>query len=165
VYVDNDPMVISHAQALFTSGPDGACDYVLGDVREVDAVLARAGLTLDLGEPVGVVLSSLLHLIPDDDDPYGIVTRVMDAVGPGSHLVIVHPASDIRPEASTEMATRLNDLVAQKRTYRSQAEVTRFFGGTELVPPGVVPVPRWRPPSELEAQAPTMAWCGVGRKA
>jgi S-adenosyl methyltransferase len=164
VYVDNDPMVISHAQALFTSGPEGSCGYVHADVRAIDEVLAEAGQTLDFARPVAVFLSSLLHLIPDDDDPRGIVRQAMSAVPPGSHLVIVHPASDIRPEASTEMATRLNELVAQQRTYRSRAEVTAFFDGLRLVPPGVVPVPQWRPDSEMAAKAPTMAWCGVGRK-
>lgn len=164
VYVDNDPMVISHARALFPSGPQGACGYVHGDVRDIDAVLAETGQTLDFTRPVAVFLSSLLHLIPDSDDPYGIVRRAMAAVPPGSHLVIVHPASDIRPEASTDMAARLNQLVAQKRTYRSQAEVTAFFDGLRLVPPGVVPVPRWRPDSDMAAKAPTMAWCAVARK-
>jgi S-adenosyl methyltransferase len=133
------------------------------DVRDIDEVLARAGQTLDLGQPVAVFLSSLLHLIPDADDPYGIVRRAMGAVPSGSHLAIVHPASDIRPEASTEMAARLNELVAQQRTYRSRAEVTAFFDGLPLVPPGVVPVPQWRPDSEMAAKAPTMAWCGMGR--
>jgi hypothetical protein len=164
VYVDNDPMVISHARALFPSGPEGACGYVHGDVRDIDAVLAAAGQTLDFTRPVAVFLSSLLHLIPDSDDPYGIVRRAMAAVASGSHLVIVHPASDIRPEASTDMAARLNQLVAQKRTYRSQGEVTAFFDGLRLVPPGVVPVPQWRPDSDMAAQAPTMAWCAVARK-
>jgi S-adenosyl methyltransferase len=164
VYVDNDPMVISHARALFPSGPEGACGYVHGDVRDIDAVLAGAGQTLDFTRPVAIFLSSLLHLIPDSDDPYGIVRRAMAAVASGSHLVIVHPASDIRPEASTDMAARLNQLVAQKRTYRSQGEVTAFFDGLRLVPPGVVPVPQWRPDSDMAAQAPTMAWCAVARK-
>jgi hypothetical protein len=164
VYVDNDSMVISHARALFTSRPEGFCGYVHADVRDMDEVLAQAGQTLDLGQPVAVFLSSLLHLIPDSDDPYGIVRRAMSAVPSASHLVIVHPASDIRPEASTDMAARLNQLVAQQRTYRSRAEVTAFFDGLRLVPPGVVPVPQWRPDSDMAAKAPTMAWCGVARK-
>jgi hypothetical protein len=157
-------MVLCHARALYASTPGGACGYVDGDVRDTGAILAEAERTLDFAAPVAVFVSSLLHLIPDADDPGRIVRRVMDAVAPGSHLVIVHPASDIRPEASAGMATRLNRLVAQQRTYRSQAEVTRFFDGLELLPPGVVPVPRWRPETELEARAPTMAWCGVARK-
>jgi hypothetical protein len=157
-------MAISHARALFTSDPAGSCGYVHRDVREIEEVLAEARQTLDLAEPVAVFLSSLLHLIPDADDPYGIVRQAMGAVPSGSYLVIVHPASDIRPDASTDMAARLNQLVAQKRTYRSQAEVTAFFDGLRLVPPGVVPVPHWRPDSDMEAKAPTMAWCGVGRR-
>ncbi len=164
VYLDNDPMVISHARALYASTPDGACGYLHADVRDTAEILAAAEHTLDFGAPVGVFLSSLLHLIPDCDDPYGIVCRLMSAVAPGSFLVMVHPASDIRPEASADMAGRLNQLVAQKRTYRSRAEVAAFFGGLELVPPGIVPVPQWRPDSEMDAQAPTMAWCGVARK-
>ena len=94
----------------------------------------------------------------------GIVRRAMSAVPSASYLVIVHPAADIRPEASTGMAARLNQLVAQKRTYRSLAEVSAFFDGLQVVPPGVVPVPRWRPDSDMEAKARTMAWCGVDRK-
>ena len=164
VYLDNDPMVISHARALFASRPEGACGYLHADVRDTAPILAAAGQTLDFAAPVAVFLSSLLHLIPDSDDPYGIVRQLMGAVAPGSFLVMVHPASDIRPEASADMACRLNQLVAQQRTCRSQAEVTAFFDGLELVPPGVVPVPQWRPDSEMAAQAPTMAWCAVGRK-
>jgi hypothetical protein len=164
VYVDNDPMVISHTRALYASSPEGACGYLDGDVRDIDAILAGAAQTLDLDAPVAVLLSSVLHLIPDRDDPYLIVHRAMSAVASASYLVIVHPASDIRPEASADMAGRLNQLVAQQRTYRSEAEVARFFDGLDLLAPGVVPVPRWRPDSELEAQAPTMAWCGVAKK-
>lgn len=164
VYVDSDPMVISHARALFVSAPAGACGYVQGDVRDAGEILAAAGQVLDFGAPVAVIMSSLLHLIPDEDDPGEIVRRFTGAVPPGSALILVHPASDIRPEASTGMADRLNRLVAQKRTYRSQAEVSRFFDGLDLLPPGVVPVPRWRPADELEASAPTMAWAGVGTK-
>jgi S-adenosyl methyltransferase len=88
----------------------------------------------------------------------------MEATAPGSHLVIVHPSSDIRPEASAQMAANLNRMVAQKRTYRSHGEVSRFFGGLDLVEPGVVPVPEWRPDTADEAAVPTMAWSGVARK-
>ena len=174
VYTDNDPMVLSRARALLSgAGADtdtdtgagaGACACVDADVRDTAAVLDAAAATLDFGEPVAVILSSVLHLIPDADAPYAIVGALMNAVAPGSQLVIVHPASDIRPEASAGMAASLNRMVAQKRTYRSHAEVSRFFSGLELADPGVVRVPDWRPDSDEEASAPTMAWCGVGRK-
>jgi SAM-dependent methyltransferase len=164
VYTDNDPMAISHARALLISGAGDSCAYVQADVRDPGAVLAAARQTLDFAEPVAVILVSVLHLIPEADDPYGIVSELMAATAPGSHLVIVHPGSDLRPEASARMAANLNELMAQKRRYRSRDEVTRFFDGLELVQPGVVPAPEWRPDSPEEASAPTMAWAGVGRK-
>jgi hypothetical protein len=151
VYVDNDPMVLSRA-------------YVDADLRDTASILAEAAHTLNFAEPVAVILSSILHLIPDADDPYRIVGALMDRVAPGSQLVIVHPASDIRPEASSEMAASLNRTMAQQRTYRDHAEVSRFFSGLELADPGVVGVPAWRPDNEEEASAPTMAWSGVARK-
>jgi hypothetical protein len=160
VYVDNDPMVLSHARALLS----GSCAYVDADLRDTASILAQAAHTLDFAEPVAVILSSILHLIPDADDPYRIVGALMDRVAPGSQLVIVHPASDIRPEASAEMAASLNRTMAQQRTYRDHAEVSRFFSGLELADPGVVGVPAWRPDSEEEASVPTMAWSGVARK-
>ncbi len=161
--VDNDPMVLTHARAL-SSRRDDSCGYLQADVRDPGAILAAAPPTLDLSQPVAVLLLSVLHLIPDSDDPYRIVRQLMAATAAGSHLVIVHPSSDLRPEASAGMTASLNRLVAQKRSYRDQAGVSRFFEGLELVSPGVVPVPQWRPASESEAQAPTMAWCGVARK-
>jgi hypothetical protein len=164
VYTDNDPMVISHARALLVGGTDGSCAYVQADLRKPGAILAAAGQTLNFAEPVAVILVSVLHLISDADDPYGIVRELMDPTAAGSHLVIVHPSSDLRPESSAKMAASLNKLVAQQRTYRDQGQVTRFFDGLELVEPGVVPTPQWRPDSPEEAAAPTMAWCGVGRK-
>jgi S-adenosyl methyltransferase len=164
VYTDNDPMAISHARALLVTGAGDSCSYVQGDVRNPGAVLAAAGQTLDFAEPVAVILVSVLHLIPDADDPYGIVAELMGATAPGSHLIIVHPSSDLRPQASAKMAANLNELVAQKRTYRGHDQVCGFFAGLELVEPGVVPAPQWRPDSPEEAKAPTMAWAGVGRK-
>jgi hypothetical protein len=133
-------------------------------LRDTGTVLTTAAQTLDLTEPVAVLLVSVLHLIPDTDDPYAIVSRLMRATAPGSHLVIVHPSSDIRPEASAQMAANLNQMVAQQRTYRSHGEVSRFFGGLDLVEPGVVPLRQWRPDTAEEAAIPTLAWCGVAGK-
>jgi O-methyltransferase involved in polyketide biosynthesis len=164
VYTDNDPMVLSHARALLTDGVPGSCAYVEADLRDTGTLLAAAAQTLDLTEPVAVILVSVLHLVLDTDDPYAIVSRLMQATAPGSHLVIVHPSSDIRPEASAQMAANLNRMVAQKRTYRSHGEVSRFFGGLDLVEPGVVPLPQWRPDTADEAAVPTLAWSGVARK-
>jgi len=163
VYVDNDPMVVAHARALLPQARP-ACGFLEADIRDTGEVLAGAAQTLDFGQPVAVILSSVLHLIPDTDDPYGMVSRYTGSTPPGSYLVIAHPSSDIRPDASAGMAASLNQSVAQKRTYRDHARVSRFFTGLDLVEPGVVPLPQWRPDTKDEARAPTMAWAGVGRK-
>ena len=164
VYVDNDPVVLAHARALLTSAPEGATDYLDADLRDTAAILERAARTLDFSQPVAVVLFAILNVIGDGDDPYGIVTTLMDAVPPGSYLALSHPASDIVSEKMAEVRDRLNRLTYQKATLRSQAEVTQFFDGLELVEPGVVQAQEWRPASEIEARTPSAVWGGVGRK-
>jgi hypothetical protein len=164
VYVDNDPIVLSHARALMASSPFGACDYMDADLRDTQTILAGAARTLDFSKPVAVMLIAVLHLVGDEDDPYGIVTSLMNAVPPGSYLALSHVASDIEPEKMAEMGKRLNRLLSQKGTYRSKADVERLFEGLEMVEPGVVPIPQWRPDSETAAQTPAAMWGGVGRK-
>jgi len=163
VYVDNDPVVLTHARALLTSGPEGATAYVDADLRDTGRVLAQAADTLDFSAPLAVMLVSVLHVIPDRDDPAGIVARLMGAAAAGSFLCISHPASDINP-AAAEAASRYNALAGQPARLRDRAEVERLFDGLELVEPGVVPLPQWRPGSEFEARTPAAAWCGVARK-
>jgi hypothetical protein len=82
----------------------------------------------------------------------------------GSYLVLSHPARDIEAAAMAQIANTMNELVAEKVTFRTWAEVARFFDGFELVEPGLVPVPQWRPASDLEAASPTVMWGGVGHK-
>jgi hypothetical protein len=164
VYVDNDPVVLSHAKALLASGPDGVTAYVDADLRDLETILAAAADVLDFSRPVAVMLVAILQHIGDQDDPYGIVARLVAAVPPGSYLALSHPARDIHATAMAEIADRMNKLVAEKVTFRTQAEVLRFFDGLELVEPGVVPVPRWRPAAYLDAASPTVMWGGVGRK-
>ncbi len=164
VYVDNDPVVLSHAQALLASGPDGATAYVDADLRDPETILAAAAEVLDFSRPVAVMLVAILQHIGDQNDPYGIVARLVAAVPSGSYLTLSHPARDIHAAATAEIADRMNELIAEKVTFRTQAEVLRFFDGLELVEPGVVPIPRWRPASDLEAASPTVMWGGVGRK-
>ena len=163
VYVDNDPVVLLHARALLTSGPEGATDYVDADLRDTVRVLAQAAETLDFSAPLAIMLVSVLHVIPDRDEPAAIVARLMDAAAPGSFLCISHPASDINP-AAAEAASRYNALAGQPARLRARAEVERFFDGLELVEPGVVSLPQWRPGSEFEAKAHAAAWGGVARK-
>jgi S-adenosyl methyltransferase len=165
VYVDNDPIVLSHARALLTSNPVGATDYIDADLRDTGRILAEATRTLDFTRPVAIMLIAILHLIGEEDDPAAIVARLLDAVPSGSYLAISHVASDIEPEKMAEMRERLNRMVSQKGTYRTHAEVTGFFDGLELVSPGVVRIQEWRPDAEGDAKRPAAMWGGIGRKA
>jgi len=164
VYVDYDPVVLAHARALLESSPEGATDYIDADFRDFDTILQRAARTIDFSRPVAVMLIALLHLIDDDDDPYGIVSALMGAVPAGSYLALSQVASDIQAEQMAEAAKRYNRMARETQRHRSHAEVSRFFDGLELLPPGVVPVQQWRPRSELEAQAKSAMWGGLAHK-
>jgi hypothetical protein len=164
VYVDNDPIVLAHARALLVGRPEGTTDYLDADLRETEKILDHARGLLDFSQPVAVMLVAVLHLIGPEDHPYGIVSQLMDAVPPGSYLLLSHVASDIEPEKMAEMGKRLNRLLAQKGYYRSQAEVTQFFTGLELLEPGVVPVQHWRQDSEIEGARRAAMWGGLARK-
>jgi hypothetical protein len=165
VYVDNDPVVLSHARALLASAESGATAYVDADLRDTDTILAEAAGLLDFSRPVAVMLMAILQHIDDAEDPYGIVGRLVGAVPSGSYLALSHPAADIEVEAMAEMGKRLNQLMAEKVTFRSQPEVARFFDGLELVEPGMVRVQQWRPDTEAERTSPAALWGGVGRNA
>jgi hypothetical protein len=162
VYVDYDPVVLSHARALLVSGPQGATDYIDADARDVGTVLAKAARTLDFSRPVAVIIVMMLHAIGDGDDPHGIVSRVMDALPAGSYLAISHPASDIEPDKVTDLTARVNQLSYQQFTGRSRAQVLRFFDGLELVEPGLVQVQQWRP--AVPTSRTLALWTAVGRK-
>jgi len=167
VYVDNDPVVLVLARALLTSTPEGATDYIDGDLRDPAPILRRAAGTLDFGQPVAVMLLAVLQNIGDADDPHALVASLMDAVPGGSYLVLSHPAGDILPEAMARMARSLNERQreAEQVTFRSKAGITRFFDGLELCEPGVVQPPRWRPgPGSFIPNHDISAWCGVARK-
>jgi SAM-dependent methyltransferase len=164
VYVDYDPVVLAHARALLTSNQAGATEYVDADLRDPGKVLDRAGQALDFTRPVAVTLLAILHAIPDADDPHAIVARLLDAVPPGSYLALSHPASDRLDQETKDALGDVTDrMVAQEITYRSREQVARFFEGTDLVEPGIVPVEGWRPEPGDEAGRSSL-WCAVGRK-
>ena len=164
VYVDNDPVVLAHARALLDTPEGITTDYIDADLRDTGTILGQAARTLDFSQPVAVMLIAILHVIGGDDDPHGIVAKLIDAVPAGSYLALSHIASDIEPEKVEEVRGRLNRLMYQKSTYRGHAEVTRFFDGLELVEPGVARVQEWRPDTEIEAKSKSAIWGGVGRK-
>ncbi len=164
VYMDNDPVVFAHARGLLASGPHGNTAYLGTDLRDTGTVLAEAARLLDLTQPVALVLMSVLQFIPDEADPWKIVATLIDALAPGSFLVVAHPANDIEARVMARLAARLNQLMAEQATLRSQAQVERFFRGLRLVPPGIVRVPEWRPDvAEAAARVGTL-WGGVGQK-
>jgi SAM-dependent methyltransferase len=164
VYVDNDPIVLAHARALLTSAPEGVTAYLDADLRDPGAILAKAGLTLDLTRPVAIMLVAVLHHVPDSDDPYRIVARLREAVPSGSHLVISHPASDVQTEKVAEVARRYNASVVTGQTRRSVDEVTAFFGDWEILEPGVTQTPEWRPDPPGPPTGAVPMWAGVARK-
>jgi hypothetical protein len=164
VYVDNDPVVLAHARALLTSSMEGTTDYIDADIRDTGRILDRAARVLDFSRPVAVMLVAVLHCIPDSGRPEDIVARLVGAACPGSFVTISHPASDIAAEAGAEIARRFNEASAAPVTMRSRERVLGFFDGLELVPPGVVRVPEWRPASDLEARRASNMWGGIGGK-
>ncbi|MFI6564871.1 SAM-dependent methyltransferase [Streptomyces sp. NPDC050534] len=165
VYVDNDPLVLAHARALLTSSPEGRTDHVDEDLRNVDAILERAADTLDLSRPVALMLLGVVIFLREDEDPYGIVRRLMDVLPSGSHLVLSHTiTSPALPEV--DAAVRYwNERGIPWLVQRTPQAVARFFDGLDLLEPGVVSCSRWRPerPGGDEPQEVAL-YGGVGRK-
>ena len=147
-YVDNDPMVLSHARALMKSAPGGAVGCVDADVRDTAAIVAGARETLDLSEPVAVMLLFTLAYVEDTAEAAAVVRSLAAAAPSGSHVAIYHLASDLDP-ALEEAARQWNKLLPrQPITLRSRSEVARLVAGLDPVSPGLVPVTEWRPGPE-----------------
>ncbi|MDF2255707.1 SAM-dependent methyltransferase [Streptomyces ferralitis] len=153
VYADNDPIVLTHSRALHTSHPEGRTAYVHGDLCHPDGILDDPELarTLDLGEPVALTLVAVLHWLPKECDPFAIVSRLLDALPPGSFLALSHVTDDFEPKALDEVAEDFRRSGSHVNV-RSKAEVAEFFTGLELVEPGIEVLQRWRPDSaDIEA--------------
>ena len=165
VYVDNDPIVLAHARALLASSPQGMTAYLDADLRDTGEILQAAARMLDFGEPVAVMLIGVLQCIADSDGPAAIVRRLLDAVPPGSYLVIAHPASDIHASQVSTATNRINPLMADPVTLRTHEQVSGFFDGLDLVEPGLVQLHRWRPGPEGPVPDGDIAnYGGIGRK-
>lgn len=167
VYVDNDPVVLAHQKVTGLLAADESTAFILADARDVEAILSHPDTRrlIDFSEPAGVLLVSFLHIIADADDPWGMVRRVMDRVAPGSYLAISHGSS-----ADPQTLGQLNEFFTRSTgghfgRFREPEEVRAFFGGLELVPPGLVRVAAWRDliPPELE-NLQAFEYGGVGRK-
>jgi hypothetical protein len=168
VYVDNDPIVLALARTTLRDTPEGTTSYVDGDLRRPDEILEQAAETLDLAQPVAVMLVAVLHLIDEADDPYGLVARLMDAVPAGSYLVVSCLAKDIQGDTMADAAGRYDKVLHGKLALWGSDDVARFFEGLEVVEPGVVQVHQWRgegAPAEPPPGAPaTPIYGAVGRK-
>ena len=172
VYVDIDPMAVAESQDIL-AGNDLAT-ALQADLRNPADILAHPCVRrlLDLGQPVGLLLVSVLHFVPDDDLAYAAVPELLDALAPGSHLVIAHVASETyRP--MFERARNTEDVYRQRTSTpghaRTRPEVERFFTGVEMLDPGLVRVHDWRPDPDEPSVRPedresTGIWAGVGRK-
>jgi S-adenosyl methyltransferase len=167
VYVDNDPVVLAHARALLTTTTrQGDTAYIDADLHDPDAILGAAARTLDFTQPIGLMLLGILGHIEDDEEARSIVKRLMDALPPGSYLTICDGTNDIS-EAGVEAQRRYNESGAVPYRLRSATQVTAFFEGLEVVEPGVVSCPRWRPdPDDRSRGLPAEMdqFAGVGRK-
>ncbi|MEU2874464.1 SAM-dependent methyltransferase [Streptomyces olivoreticuli] len=146
VYVDNDPIVLAYSRALLTSTAEGRTAYVEANILEPESILRALGLvrTLDLTQPVALSLNAVMHFVPDDQDPYGIVRRLMDALPRGSALALSHCTPDFDP-ATWRKVTEVYIANGTHVQFRSRVDVERFFEGLELVEPGVEVPHRWHP--------------------
>ncbi|MGW3659567.1 SAM-dependent methyltransferase [Streptomyces sp. NPDC005151] len=165
VYVDNDPLVLTHARALLRSSPEGATDYLDADLRDVDTILEQAAKTLDFSRPVALMLLGVVIFIKDDEESYALVRRLLNALPSGSHLVLSHTiTSPAMPDVDAAVAF-WNENGTPKLTQRTPEAVGRYFDGLELLEPGVVSCSRWRPDEEADVVPEEVAMFGaVGRK-
>jgi S-adenosyl methyltransferase len=169
VYVDNDPIVLTQARALLTTGPQGRTAYIDADLRDIDAILGSPDLqrTLDLSQPVGLLLIAVMHFIPDEDDPWALAARLLAALPSGSYLALSHLTGDFDPAAWAGVVAvyRRSGVTMQ---VRPKPDVERFFAGLDLIDPGVVSLPQWRPdPSDVgrpPSDAAVSVYGGVARK-
>jgi O-methyltransferase involved in polyketide biosynthesis len=171
VYVDFDPVVVTHARAI--QADDVRTSVVQADMRDPDLILGHADLVrlIDLRQPVAILLVSALQAIPEDEVALDIITRLREAICPGSWMVISHPISDSRPDVTEQLATMFQDEEIVKGTrrrdnLRTRAEIEPYFDGLDLAGPGVVRMPAWRPDGGAPAVDPEAVWAvaGVGRK-
>ncbi|MBU2663046.1 SAM-dependent methyltransferase [Actinoplanes bogorensis] len=165
VYVDNDPLVLTHARALLTSTPEGATGYLEADLLDTGRILEAAARTLDFGQPVAVILSGIINFVVDDAEADAVVQRLLDAVPPGSYLLLSHPTTEVNGPAVEQSMRQWNESGAAPITARTRDEIGAWFAGLELVPPGVVTCSAWRPdPSRHEITDKVSEFAGVGRK-
>jgi hypothetical protein len=164
VYVDNDPLVLAHARALLLSAPEGATTYIHADLHEPEKILAEAAELLDFTKPTGLILSGILGHVADTDEARSIVARLLDAMPSGSYLAINDGTRVVAAEEIAKAQDEYNETGAVPYNLRTPGEIASFFDGLDLVEPGVVSVPLWRPDPGTDVPTAVDAFGGVGRK-
>ncbi|MFI0239238.1 SAM-dependent methyltransferase [Streptomyces sp. NPDC016845] len=159
VYVDNDPIVLTHARALLTSSDEGATHYVDADARDPRAIVKAASETLDLEKPVAVMLLGILNFVVDTDEATSIVHRLVEAIPSGSYVVLTHPTLELGGEGNEAAMKFWNENATPPITARTGAEIAAFVDGLEIVEPGLVSCARWR--TEEGEEGPLVAQFGV----
>jgi hypothetical protein len=167
VYVDNDPIVLTHARALLTGSAEGRTGYIDADARDPESIFDQAQKVLDLSQPVGLLLLSVIHFVKDEEDPYGLVRRYLDRLPSGSYLAMSHLTGEFdRP--TWKYISSQYDGTAHTMVVRDQVAADGFFAGLDLVEPGVALVHRWRPDPDENPDAfedrQVSCWCAVARK-
>ncbi len=166
-YVEIDPVAIAHSKAILAGSENAA--IIAADLREPEKILADDTIArlIDLGRPAGLLLVSVLPFISDAEDPWRIVATLRDALAPGSYLVLCHATDESRPTVVQAAEKMYNRSVSTQAHVRSRAAILRFFDGFELVDPGLVNMPLWRPGSPDDVpDDPGNFWAlvGVGQK-
>jgi SAM-dependent methyltransferase len=173
VYVDNDPIVLAHARALMAGHGRGATTVIQADLRDPEAILShpKVRAAIDFDRPIGLILVAVLHFVREDEDPDGIVKLLRDALPVGSYLVMSHGTGG-EPESETagrmeRIAEVYKERSSSSLTLRDRDRIGEFFGDVELVEPGLVSAPRWRPVDPITDDVVyqvTAVYGGVGRK-
>jgi S-adenosyl methyltransferase len=166
VYVDKDPIVLVHARALLTTGPRGVTDYIDADIHDPDAILVEASRTLDFSQPVAVMLLGILNFVMDNDQAKSIVDRLMSAVPAGSYLVLGHPTGEFAGGDMNQQAVDFwNRTAVPPIRTRTGVELAHLLHGLELLEPGLVSLPQWRPDRvDLNLPAEVPEYAALARK-
>jgi SAM-dependent methyltransferase len=168
VYVDIDPVAVAHSQAMLQGNPGVAA--ICADARQPDQILGHAEVRrlLDWSRPAAVLFVAVLHLLPDDDQAYRAVVTLRDVLTAGSYVAVAHPSCEDAPPTLIEQINKLTEASASRYQYRTLAKIRRFFDGLDLIEPGLVYTPLWRPesPQDVLIDEPQRAFCfaGVGLK-
>ncbi|KDN86225.1 SAM-dependent methyltransferase [Kitasatospora cheerisanensis] len=166
-YLDNDPIVLVHGRALLSGARPGSVSVLQADLRDPKAILADPAVRelLDLDRPVALLLFAILHFIDDADDPYAIVRTLVDALPSGSYLALSHATADFVDPNEAGKGPAVYRAATAQLTMRTREQVLRFFDGLELLDPGLVTAPLWRPdqaPQDTDGEV--AIWSGVARK-